>query len=1345
MKLNKRNSILFLIDTISCFLITVFFALQPHSVQASGSFHISQEINGEWVLKYVEPFEVQYSTKEFVLDSSNNIVKVQIEQKIISFGDIEQVTLNACGTKLTPEYARYVGSGVSVLEDISFDDHNVIVNHEMPIEIQWNIPDLCDENPILSLKANEYESLEENAFRFPILANSFETYEFRNNGSLIVDGKIDEVDGVLDATFSPFWLAGTGHPSNNAYMYFMDDEEYVYIAIDITLDNTNEFGFDWLKVITKNTLSGIEKIYKIDDFDDTYGKCAFGLTSKVSYNHQTCEIKIPKSEILSNKIDFFINYYGTAGGWDGLPPILSDITPESGSFINETNLNILFNTLESSRCRLSLSDESYTDMADDNILCDEGYGDYHNCLTPDLGEEGLKNVFIACYDYEGIEDDAITNEDLVYTLDTTPPSLSSFSLSSGTTLTTNSPTISFSLDENGDCWASTEDLSYNEMEGDVVECSGGGTQSISCTMGDLGLNGQKNIYISCQDTLGNQDTNMSNEDLVYTLLENNPPQKDYFYPESSSNITDPTPTITFNTDELATCRLSLSDESYDQMDNDVVCEGSETTSHSCTSPDLGIFGDKTIYISCTDGNGNKDTSISNSQLQYTFIPTHNSLATSILEFPEVDGTIYTTALNEDGSILYIGGSFQYIGDITGEENIYERSNLAAIDTQTYEILDWSPVTDGAVYTLDVAGANIYIGGAFSMVNETETGEFAKLNLNGTLDTNCLPNIHTYVEEGGGDPSTVYSIKTTEHYIYVGGSFNRIGNDEVQVSGLLRLANNISCTWDDTWNPSTDGTVYTLDVAGANIYIGGAFSMVNETETGEFAKLNLDGTLDTNCLPNIHTYININPSTVYSIKVTGEYIYVGGSFNRIGNDENQVLGLLRVANNSSCTWDESWQPELGLGNNVVKAICPSVDDIYIGGDLEVYSSFGKIDVLTALADPQWNPEINGSVLSCSLGTYGNYVGGSFNNVGQEDVLGLAAFPFDSTSPSGNVSINFGNTYSVSPNVTLSLSATDSSGVREMIICNNSSFTDCTWEIYKTTKSWMFDSTYGTKTVYVKFKNNAGNISEVYSDSIVLHTPSARITAIGEITDIPDKTPLTYYFTSTSASIKGVSQSGSTVYFVYDGKTYSTVADSNGNFSISLTVSQGSNTIQYYSKDTSENQSVTKTLNLIVGSSYFPNWLLEKLGLITTEQEEETPNQSPEQEQTPEIPGNEEPKEEESNGDIQILQFTDKEGNPLVSALVIIEGTEYYTDSNGEIKVLGLENGKKYKVKVEIDGVKYTSEVLGASGVDGSIKVTISEQDTSNGIDWKKILIYGGSGLLFIFFLILIFRRRKDKEE
>ncbi|TET11109.1 T9SS type A sorting domain-containing protein, partial [Candidatus Aerophobetes bacterium] len=99
--------------------------------------------------------------------------------------------------------------------------------------------------------------------------------------------------------------------------------------------------------------------------------------------------------------------------------------------------------------------------------------------------------------------------------------------------------------------------------------------------------------------------------------------------------------------------------------------------------------------------------------------------------------------------------------------------------------------------------------------------------------------------------------------------------------------------------------------------------------------------------------------------------------------------------------------------------------------------------------------------------------------------------DNTTPSGSISINNDATYTNSRTVTLTLSATNAT---QMQFSNDaSSWSD--WEDYSTTKSWTLSSGDGTKTVYVKFKDTAGNISEAFSDDIILDStpPTASITS------------------------------------------------------------------------------------------------------------------------------------------------------------------------------------------------------------------------------------------------------------
>jgi hypothetical protein len=89
--------------------------------------------------------------------------------------------------------------------------------------------------------------------------------------------------------------------------------------------------------------------------------------------------------------------------------------------------------------------------------------------------------------------------------------------------------------------------------------------------------------------------------------------------------------------------------------------------------------------------------------------------------------------------------------------------------------------------------------------------------------------------------------------------------------------------------------------------------------------------------------------------------------------------------------------------------------------------------------------------------------------------------DLTISSGTIVINGGATHTNNGNVTIALSSSDAA-----LMCfsnNNSVFTD--WETFATEKSWTLLSEDGAQYVYVKFKDEAGNIENI-SDSIVLDT-------------------------------------------------------------------------------------------------------------------------------------------------------------------------------------------------------------------------------------------------------------------
>ena len=96
-----------------------------------------------------------------------------------------------------------------------------------------------------------------------------------------------------------------------------------------------------------------------------------------------------------------------------------------------------------------------------------------------------------------------------------------------------------------------------------------------------------------------------------------------------------------------------------------------------------------------------------------------------------------------------------------------------------------------------------------------------------------------------------------------------------------------------------------------------------------------------------------------------------------------------------------------------------------------------------------------------------------------------FGDDTTPPSGGVVINGGAAYTSSTSVSLTLSATDDTGVAAMLFSNDGS----NWtapQAYSTTANWTLTSGDGVKTVYAEFMDAAGNVSAPASASITLDT-------------------------------------------------------------------------------------------------------------------------------------------------------------------------------------------------------------------------------------------------------------------
>ncbi len=107
----------------------------------------------------------------------------------------------------------------------------------------------------------------------------------------------------------------------------------------------------------------------------------------------------------------------------------------------------------------------------------------------------------------------------------------------------------------------------------------------------------------------------------------------------------------------------------------------------------------------------------------------------------------------------------------------------------------------------------------------------------------------------------------------------------------------------------------------------------------------------------------------------------------------------------------------------------------------------------------------------------------DKMGNQSKLAFARIILDLEAPSmPRILVNGGNRYTKSYNVNIRLSAI---GASEMIVSNDAGLHGAVWQPYRyLLPSWTFDVADGEKIVYVKFRDEAGNETEIMSDKIIL---------------------------------------------------------------------------------------------------------------------------------------------------------------------------------------------------------------------------------------------------------------------
>jgi uncharacterized delta-60 repeat protein len=310
----------------------------------------------------------------------------------------------------------------------------------------------------------------------------------------------------------------------------------------------------------------------------------------------------------------------------------------------------------------------------------------------------------------------------------------------------------------------------------------------------------------------------------------------------------------------------------------------------------------------------------------------------------VSGEVLSVALQSDNKIV-AGGNFTTINGLP-------RNHIARLNpdgTVDVNFLNGFSAADGAVASVAVqTDGHVLLGGSFQNVNGVVRHHIARVNNDGSLDTTFSP--------GSGADNLVFAVAETFNSgvrkIYVGGSFTTLGTGNS--AGIERLNND--GTVDSTFaSTGVNGTVLavaaypTNSIFAGKVLVAGSFTSVNGINQTNIARLNVDGSLDTNFNAGAD-------STVRAIAIQNDGgILLGGEFANV--DGAAAVRLARLNSNGSL--DSSFISSAAPGpNDSVDAITLQADNrILVGGQFTTANGIPRNSLTRLLTSGAADPTIN----------------------------------------------------------------------------------------------------------------------------------------------------------------------------------------------------------------------------------------------------------------------------------------------------------------------------------------------------------------------------------------------------
>jgi uncharacterized delta-60 repeat protein len=334
--------------------------------------------------------------------------------------------------------------------------------------------------------------------------------------------------------------------------------------------------------------------------------------------------------------------------------------------------------------------------------------------------------------------------------------------------------------------------------------------------------------------------------------------------------------------------------------------------------------------------------------------------------PMVGGSypqVRALAVQADGSVL-LGGWFSGVGALP-------RMNIARLNADGTLDTQFDPGANEMVNAVaELPNGKILVAGAFTQLGGQGRNRLARLNADGTLDDGFFGNV------SGSSYASVFSVALqTDGKLVVGGAFSTLGGQTHNNLGRIEADGTV----DTAFAADVEGGVYSLVIQpDGKILVGGYFQMLASDGSWRtnLVRINPDGTLDSGFAPNAN-------SPVWSLALQADNrIVVGGSFTVLGGQPRS--GLARL--NSDGSVDSGFNPGVAGSPPYVYSLVMQTDGkILLGGFFTAVAGpsgayLARLNSDGSL-DSGFNPIANGIVDALAIQGDGKVlVGGEFSYLG-----------------------------------------------------------------------------------------------------------------------------------------------------------------------------------------------------------------------------------------------------------------------------------------------------------------------------------------------------------------------------